>query len=163
MSRQYTLVTYDGASTPSTASAQSAAREGRDLHQELPPPFARMRAGFLRANEEPLASLFVDRDETPEEQTPARALVLSAEGVLFLEEGEARIGDSRWGVRSLFYPYARISAVGMGEALLTARFTLHGAGNAPPCEIPLPARDRERFAAAARLIAEKAAVAGGDV
>lgn len=163
MSRQYTLVTYDGAPTPSTVAAQRSARAGRDLHQELPPPFAHLRADFLRPNEEPLATLFVDRDELLQERTPARALVLSAEGVLFLEEGEALIGDTRWGARSLFYPYARISAVGLGAALLTARFTLHGAGNAPPCEIPLHARDRERFAAAARLIAEKVAAAGGDV
>jgi hypothetical protein len=151
MSRQYTLVT--------SKSALRYAREERVLHQELPPLFARQLAGFLREDEEPLATLFVDREEILEERVPARALVLIPEGVLFLEEGEALLGDSRWGVKSVFYPYAQISAVGLGEALLAGRFSLYGAGNAPPCEIPVHAQDLERFQAVARQIAERVAAA----
>ena len=160
MSRRSTLEACDGKSTSPTASAERRQREDVDLHQALPPIFARMLACFLRDGEEPLATLFVPSEEARGQRSPARALVLIADGALFMEESEAVLPDSRRGVKSLFYSYAQITPVEMGAGLPTGRFILHGVGNAPVYEITLPAENRERFQAVARLIGEKVAVSG---
>ena len=77
-----------------------------------------------------------------------------------MEAGETVPGNTAWGVKSLLSPYSQITAVGLGVALLTARFTLHGMGNAPACEIALQYEDIPRFGAAARLITERIAAPG---
>lgn len=128
-----------------------------DLAQELPPLFASALAGFLREDAAPPLTLFVASDEVLGKRTPDRALALTADGVVFLEAGEMVLGKRPWGVKSLLYPYTKITAVGLGMALLTARFTLHGMGNAPACEIPLQYEDIPRFETAARLISERIA------
>ena len=125
--------------------------------QELPPLFASALAGFLRENAALPLTLFVASDEVLGERTPDRALALTADGVVFLEAGETVLGRTHWGVKSLLYPYTKITAVGLGTALLTGRFTLHGMGNAPACEIPLQYEDIPRFETAARLISERIA------
>jgi len=125
-----------------------------DLHQELPLLFAERLTGFLGANDEPMASLYVPPEEILNERVPARALVLTESGVLFLEDGEALLGNTSWGVKSLFFPYPQITAVGIGTALLSGRFTLHGTGSAPLCEFTLHSDDVQRFEKAARMIGE---------
>ena len=127
------------------------------LPQKLPPLFASALAGFLREDAALPLTLFVASDEVLGERTPDRALALTAAGVVFLEAGEVVLGRTHWGVKSLLYPYTQITAVGLGTALLTARFTLHGMGNAPACEIPLQYEDIPRFETAARLIGERIA------
>lgn len=113
-------------------------------------------AAFLSPEEEPLATLFVPSERILD-WIPGRALVLTEDGVLFMEEGESIILDQKWGVRTLFYPYAQIAAIGIGQALLRGRFTLYSAGNAPPCEFRLHWYNLNNFRAAARLIREKVA------
>lgn len=162
MSTALALIAPDE-TTPTAAPAErhaydEAALPG-DLPQELPPLFASALAGFLRQDAAPPVTLFVAPDEVLGKQTPARALALTADGVVFLEAGEATLGKTAWGVKSLLYPYTQITAVGLGMALLTARFTLHGMGNAPACEIALQFEDIPRFETAARLISER--IAGG--
>jgi len=127
------------------------------LPQELPPLFASALAGFLGEDAALPLTLFVASDEVLGKRTPDRALALTADGVVFLEAGEMVLGRTHWGVKSLLYPYTKITAVGLGTALLTGRFTLHGMGNAPACEIPLQYEDIPRFETAARLISERIA------
>ena len=127
------------------------------LPQELPPLFASALAGFLGEDAALPLTLFVASDEVLGKRTPDRALALTSDGVVFLEAGEMVLGRTHWGVKSLLYPYTKITAVGLGTALLTGRFTLHGMGNAPACEIPLQYEDIPRFETAARLISERIA------
>lgn len=142
-------------------SARRPAREDVDLHQTLPPAFADLLAGVLREDAAPLATLFVDADEVLGRRVPARALVVTGDGVLFLEAGETTIQNTAWGVKSLFYPFRQITAVGIGAALLTGRFTLYGPGGTPLFEIALRAQDVDGFAAVAGLIGEQAAAPSG--
>ncbi len=184
MSTGSALMTHDETALPTTARTKRHAREARHARevtalpvvltedltegqaedlaeappQPLPPLFASALAGFLREDAAPPLTLFVASDEVLGERTPDRALALTADGVVFLEAGEVVLGKRPWGVKSLLYPYTQITAVGMGTALLTARFTLHGMGNAPACEIPLQYEDIPRFETAARLISERIAV-----
>ncbi len=157
MPKLYTLITADAENTSSTALAERHHTHSLDLHDELPPLFARSLEGFLGEDHEPLATVFVDSEAVLERHTPARALVLTADGVLFMEAGEAIIGETPWGVNSLFYPYTQISAVGLGSALLMGRFTLHGRGSAPICEISVPSEDLPQFEAVTQWIREKIA------
>ena len=179
MSTSSALMTHDETTMPPTAQAERYASDGKahdvtalpvvlsadrteappegDRPQELPPLFASALAGFLREDAAPPVTLFVASDEVLGKRTPDRALALTADGVVFLEAGEVVLGKRPWGVKSLLYPYAQITAVGMGTALLTARFTLHGMGNAPACEIALQYEDIPRFETAARLISERIA------
>ena len=156
MSTALALLTENEIKTPTAAPAERRTYTGTPL----PPLFASALAGFLREDTAPLLSLFVASDEVLGERTPDRALALTAEGVMFMEEGELVLGNRSWGVKSLLYPYSQITAVGLGMALLTARFTLHGMGNAPVCEIALQYEDISRFEAAARLISERIAAGG---
>jgi len=132
-----------------------------DLAPGLPPLFASALAGFVGEGAAPPLTLFVAADEVLGRRTPDRALALTAEGVLFLEAGEMTLGKRPWGGKSLLYPYTQITAVGLGTALLTARFTLHGMGNAPACEIALQSGDVPRFETAARLISARVGAARG--
>ena len=163
MSTGSALMTHDLTALPMVLSAalpeDFSERLSEDLPQELPPLFASALAGFLREDAAPPLALFVASDEVLGERTPDRALALTADGVVFLEAGEVVLGKTAWGVKSLLYPYTKITAVGLGVALLTARFTLHGMGNAPVCEIALQYEDIPRFETAARLISER--IAGG--
>jgi hypothetical protein len=160
MSTQNTLINRDEELTsPALSAAYSRTEKSLDLHQALPPIFARRLEGYLHDDGQPLAAVWVAGDDNLGKHTPARALVLTEDGVLFMEEGETVLHDKRWGVKSLLYPYSQITAVGTGAALLTGRFTLHGMGNAPPCEIALQWEDMDRFDAVAKLIGEKIAAA----
>jgi hypothetical protein len=153
MSTAVALITQDETMTPAAAQAEPHTGDGA----ALPPLFASALAGFLREDAAPPVTLFVASDEILGKRTPDRALALTAAGVVFLEAGEMVLGKRSWGVKSLLYPYPQITAVGLGTALLTARFTLHGMGNAPACEIALPSEAIPRFATAARLISERIA------
>jgi hypothetical protein len=160
MSTQNTLLDRDEEPmSPALPAAYSNKTKSLDLHQALPPIFAGRMDGFLQGGVRPLATVWVAGDDNLGKHTPARALVLTEDGVLFMEEGETVLLDKRWGVKSLLYPYSQITAVGTGAALLTGRFTLHGTGNAPPCEITLQWDDLDRFDAVAKLIGEKIASA----
>jgi len=153
MSTAVALITQDETMTPAAAQAETHTGDGA----ALPPLFASALAGFLREDTAPPLTLFVASDEILGKRTPDRALALTADGVVFLEAGEVVLGKRSWGVKTLLYPYPQITAVGLGTALLTARFTLHGMGNAPACEIALPSEAIPRFATAARLISERIA------
>jgi len=135
---------------------ENAQGEEPDLHQWLPPVFAQTLERTIGPDQQPLAVLFVPSDRTLEWR-PGRALVLLDDGVLVMEEGESVIINQRWGVKTLFCPYRQVAAVGIGHALLRARFTLYAAGNAPACEIPLHWYDLTSFRAAAALIRERVA------
>lgn len=146
--------------TPALVPMDLAGGSSEDLSLEdpapgLPPLFASALAGFVGDGAPPPLCLFVAADEVLGRRTPDRALALTTAGVLFLEAGELTLGKRPWGVKSLLYPYTQITAVGLGTGLLTARFTLHGMGNAPACEIALQCEDVPRFEAAARLISER--------
>ena len=156
MSTALALIMQDETKTPAAAQAEPHT----DDEAALPPLFASALAGFLREDAPAPITLFVASDEVLGKRTPDRALALTADGVVFLEAGEVVLGKRSWGVKSLLYPYTQITAVGLGMALLTARFTLHGMGNAPACEIALQYEDIPRFETAARLISERIAAAG---
>ena len=145
--------------SPANSAGRLPKEDRLDLHQTLPPVFARRLEGFLHNGSQPLAAVWVAEDDNLGRHTPARALVLTADGVLFMEAGETVLLEKRWGVKSLLYPYSQITAVGTGAALLMGRFTLHGTGNAPSCEITLQWEDMDRFDAVAKLIGEKIASA----
>lgn len=125
-------------------------REAR-CEPPLPPIFARMAACFLGDGEAPLATLFVPPEEIRKVRTPARALVLIARGVLFMEEmeeSEAGFPNPGRGIKSLFYSYAQVRVIETGAG----RFLLHGLGDAPVYEIAARPENRERFREVARLI-----------
>ncbi|GEM_PF-5839493 len=153
------MATYSVLDTVSDSELMTPALVPVDLAEDpsptLPPLFASALAGFMGEGAAPPLTLFVAADEVLGRRTPDRALALTAEGVLFLEAGEVTLGRRPWGVKSLLYPYTQITAVGLGTALLTARFTLHGMGNAPACEIALQSEDVPRFETAARLISAR--------
>jgi hypothetical protein len=126
-------------------------REEIELHQALPALFNETLTNFLHEGEEPVATLFVPSSRILE-WTPGRALVLTEDGALFMEEGESIILDRKWGVKTVYYPYSQIASVGMGEALLRGRFTLHANGGSPRCEMTLRWFDVYNFRAATNLI-----------
>jgi hypothetical protein len=160
MAKRSIWAIFGGKSQPPSEPEERPPSDELDLRQWLLPEFADTLTAWLGKGAEPLVVLFVPSERILE-WTPGRALVLTADGVLFMEEGESVILNQKWGVKTVFYPYGQIAAVGIGQALLRGRFTLYAGGSAPPCEIILHWYNLNNFRAAARIIREKVAQATG--
>ncbi len=127
-----------------------------DLNHKLPFIFEESLKFQLGADEQVLATLFVPSERLSDaEFRPARAMLVTNLGVLFLEEGEDQIANQRWGVHTRFYPYNQIAFLEIGSALLRGRFAINSTTYQPPTEFILRWYDVNNFRAAMALIRQR--------
>jgi hypothetical protein len=124
-----------------------------DINHKLPFLFEESLRFQLNRDERILATLFVPSERLSDADfRPARVLLVTDLGVLFMEEGEDQIANQRWGVHTRFYPYHQIAFLEIGSALLRGRFAIYGTAGQPPTEFILRWYDVNNFRAAMALI-----------
>jgi hypothetical protein len=138
---------------PHAPSDETPPDEEIDLNHKLPFLFEESLRFQLNTDERVLGTLFVPSERLSDADfRPARALLITDLGLLFMEEGEDQIANQRWGVHTRFYSYNQIAFLEIGNALLRGRFAIYGTAGHPPTELILRWYDVNNFRAAMALI-----------